>query len=155
MNGDQIIPLLSRWLHVGTAIVLLGGTIFMRFVLLPAAMKLATDAHDTLRGHLMARWRIVVHTGVALLLASGLYNYIAVMMPQHKGDGLYHALIGVKILLALAVFFIAEALVGKSAAFETLRQNRKMWMAVAALLGVLIVAISGFLKIRGSVGPPV
>src|SRR5947209_18569130 len=109
MNGDLILPLVSRWLHVGTAIVLLGGTIFMRFILLPAAMKLATDAHDTLRGHLLARWKIVVHAGVALLLATGVYNYIAVMIPQHKGDGLYHALMGVKILLALGICFIAEA----------------------------------------------
>jgi uncharacterized membrane protein len=149
MDGNQIIALVSRWLHVGTAIVLLGGTIFMRFVLLPAAMKLATDAHDTLRGHLMARWKFVVHAGVALLLATGLYNYIAVTMPVHKGDGLYHALIGVKILIALGIFFVAEVLVGKAAKFESMRQNRKMWMGLIALGGLVIVLISGFLKIRG------
>ncbi len=153
MDGTLALQMVFRWLHVGTAIVLLGGTVFMRFVLLPAAMKLSTEAHDTLRGHLMATWRIVVHVGVALLLASGLYNYIAVMIPQHKGDGLYHALMGVKILLALALFFLAEALVGKSAAFDNVRQNRKMWLAVAVLLGALIVGISGFLKVRNV--PPV
>jgi uncharacterized membrane protein len=151
MDTTVALMILSRWLHVGTAIVLLGGTIFMRFVLLPAAMKLPTDAHETLRGHLLARWKIVVHAGVALLLASGLYNYIAVMIPQHKGDGLYHALMGVKILLALAVFVLAEALVGKAPVFEKIRQNRKMWMAVAVLLGLTIVAISGYLKVRGAV----
>lgn len=148
MDGTAVLQLVSRWLHVGTAIVVLGGTVFMRFVLLPAASKLATDAHDTLRGHLMATWRIVVHAGVALFLATGLYNYLVVMLPQHKGDSLYHALMGTKILLALGMFFLAEALVGKAAAFDKLRQNRKTWLAVIVLLGAIIVGISGFLKVR-------
>src|SRR5438874_1735350 len=130
MDGTAFLQLVSRWLHVGTAIVLLGGTVFMRFVLLPAASKLPTDAHDTLRTHLLATWKMFVHIGVALFLATGLYNYIAVMIPLHKGDGLYHGLMGTKILLALGIFFLAEALVGKAPAFEKIRQNRKMWLAV-------------------------
>lgn len=145
----EALKIVFRWLHVGTAIVLLGGSVFLRFVLLPAAEKLSTEAHDTLRTHLMSTWKLIVHLGVGLLLLSGLYNYLVVMVPLHKGDGLYHGLMGTKILLALAVFFVAEALVGKAAAFEKLRQNRKTWLAVAVLLGAIIVAISGYLKVRG------
>jgi uncharacterized membrane protein len=149
MDGTLALYTLFRWLHVGTAIVLLGGSVFMRFVLMPAAEKLPSDAHETLRGHVRAVWKVFVHVGITLLLASGLYNYIAVMIPQHKGDGLYHALMGIKILLALAVFFLAEALVGRAPAFEGLRQKLKLWLGVVVLLGALIVAISGFLKVRG------
>jgi uncharacterized membrane protein len=149
MDPTLALQALIRWLHVATAIVLLGGSVFMRFVLLPAAEKLPPEAHDALRGHLMATWRFFVHIGVALLLASGFYNYLAVMLPAHRGDSLYHALMGTKILLALAVFFIAEALVGRAAVFASFRQNRRTWLAVAVLLGLVIVAISGFLKVRG------
>ena len=149
MDGTLALHTLFRWLHVGTAIVLLGGSIFMRFVLMPAAEKLPSDAHETLRGHIRAVWKVFVHVGVTLLLASGLYNYIAVMIPQHRRDALYHALMGIKILLALAVFFLAEALVGRAPAFEGLRQKVKLWLGVIVLLGALIVAISGFLKVRG------
>jgi uncharacterized membrane protein len=141
---------LTRFLHVGTAIVLLGGSVFLRYVLLPAAEKIPTDAHDTLRAGLMRTWRIFVHLGVLLLLASGFYNYLVVTAPKHHGDSLYHALMGTKILLALVVFFIAEALVGRAAVFEKMRQNRKTWLAIAVLLGLIIVAISGFLKVRGT-----
>src|SRR5262249_1670489 len=149
MDGTLALYTLFRWLHVGTAIVLLGGSVFMRFVLMPAAEKLPSDAHETLRGHILSVWKVFVHVGVTLLLASGLYNYIAVTLPQHRGDGLYHALMGIKILLALAVFFPAEALVGRAPAFEGMRQKRKLWLGVVVLLGALIVAISGFLKVRG------
>ena len=51
-------------------------------------------------------------------------------------------------LLALAVFFIASALVGRSATFEKLRQNRAKWMGLIVLLSALIVGISGFVKVR-------
>jgi hypothetical protein len=70
-------------------------------------------------------------------------------MPEHKGDGLYHALVGTKILLALGVFFIASVLVGRSAAFESWRADRAKWLKVMVLLAAIIVAMSGFVKVRG------
>ena len=88
-----------------------------------------------------------MHGGIALLLLSGLFNYMQ-QIPKHKGDGLYHALLGTKMLLALVVFFIASALVGRSAAFEKMRQNRATWMGLIVLLSALIVGISGFVKVR-------
>jgi hypothetical protein len=56
---------------------------------------------------------------------------------------------GVKILLALGVFFIAAALVGRSPALEPIRQNRAKWLRVLVALALIIVCISGFLKVRG------
>ena len=153
MNGLDPLVVLFRWVHVGTAIVLVGGSVFMRFVLHPAAKQLPDDAHQTLRAGVLGRWKRFVHAGIVLLLVSGFYNYLVVMAPQHAGDGLYHALLGTKILLALAVFFIASALVGRSPAFEAMRQNRAKWLGLIVLLATLIVAISGLLKVRGPKSP--
>lgn len=144
----EYLSVLSRIAHVATAIVLVGGTVFMRFVLMPAAKELPEAEHDQLRQRLMARWKRVVHGGIALLLLSGLFNYMQ-QIPKHKGDSLYHALLGTKMLLALVVFFIASALVGRSAAFEKMRQNRASWMGLIVLLSALIIGISGFVKVRG------
>src|SRR5262249_3406376 len=90
----------------------------------------------------------------ALLLLTGFYNYLVVTMPNHKGDSLYHMLIGIKILLALAVFFLASVLVGRAPAFEKLRQHRKTWLGVVILLAALIVVILGFVKLRQPPAPP-
>jgi uncharacterized membrane protein len=144
---DDLIPILSRWIHVGTAIVVLGGSVFMRFVLMPAAAALPDAEHDALRQRVMGRWKKFVMIGIALFLISGFYNYIAVAIPQHKGDKLYHPLIGTKILLAFAVFFLASALTGRSAAFEGIRKNNKKWLLITIILAALVVAISGVLKI--------
>ncbi len=148
MNDVSVLDVISRILHVGTAIVLVGGTVFMRFVLMQAAAPMPEAEHDLLRQRLLARWKRFVHGGIALFLLSGFYNYMQAI-PKHKGDGLYHGLIGTKIILAFAVFFIASGLVGRSAAFEKMRQNRKKWLAVLVLLSAVIVSLSGIVKVRG------
>lgn len=141
---------LTRILHVGTAVVLVGGTFFIRFLLMPAALRALPDAeHDKLRGTIMGTWKKFIHAGIGLLLLSGGINYYRVIASQtHKGDALYHALLGTKILLAIAVFFIASALVGRSPGFEGMRKNARKWLLVNLLLAFTIVAISGFLKVR-------
>src|SRR5690606_31355651 len=113
MDPLTILDVLSRWVHVGTAVVLVGGSVFMRYVLMPAAGTSLGDAeHEALRAQLITRWKKYVMVGIALLLISGFYNYVKVAIPQHKGDGLYHGLMGTKILIALAVFFLASVLTG-------------------------------------------
>jgi uncharacterized membrane protein len=153
----DIVALIFRWLHIGPAIVLVGGTAFMLFVLLPAAKVLPDEEHMKLRAAIIKRWKGFVHTGVALFLISGFYNYIAIQAPLHKGDGLYHALMGIKMLTAMCVFALAEIMVGRSKLAEKLRQNSQKFLAINLALAVAILMLSGFLKTRdvpGRATPP-
>lgn len=149
-----LLEVVSRVTHVGTAVVLVGGSVFMRFVLLPAAAQLGDEPHRALRQHVLARWRRVVMVGILLLLASGLYNYLVVAAPRHTGDGPYHGLMGAKILLALAMFFLASALTGRSEALQSFRANSKRWLLVLIALAAIVVALGGFLKVRGVAATP-
>jgi uncharacterized membrane protein len=144
------VQVLFRILHVGTAIVLIGGSIFLRFVLMPAASSLPDPEHDALRERLRQRWKLFVHIGVALLLVTGFYNYLVVTQPLHKGSGhaLYHALIGTKMLLAFVLFFLASVMVGKAKAFERLRAGSRTTLLIMAILALIIVSISGYVKVR-------
>jgi uncharacterized membrane protein len=142
------IDYLSRVVHVSTAIALVGGSVFLLLVLLPAVKQLSADAHTALSNAITARWKMFVHTGVLLFLISGFYNYFRAM-PLHKGDGLYHALLGTKMLLAFGVFFVAEALVGKSQRLEGMRRQRQKWLTVLVAMATAIVLISSFVKVRG------
>ena len=153
MDSQLLIDVISRILHVSTAIVLVGGSVFMTFVLLPTAEQLSTAEHDKLRGLINGKWKRYVHAGILLFLVTGFYNFYR-QLPNHKGDGLYHALVGTKILLALGLFFIASALVGRSAAFESIRASRAKWLKIMVLLAAIIVGISGFVKVRGPVTKP-
>lgn len=152
MNSIDIVNVVSRWLHVSTAIVLVGGTVFIRFVLTPNAEQLPLAEHDRLRELVTANWRKFIRGGILLFLLTGFYNYLVVAVPQHHGDKTYHMLMGVKILAAFGVFFLAEALVGRAAVFAGLRQNRKVWLGVLIVMAFAIVAISSLLRVRGVPG---
>ena len=140
----DLIPILSRWTHIGTAIVLVGGAFFMRFVLTPAASQLPDSEHAKLKELVMNKWKRFVHGGILLFLASGFYNYLMVKAPRPKP---YHMLMGIKILLAFAIFFLISALVGRSKTFEGMRKNSKKWQVVVLILAAIIVGISGYLKV--------
>ncbi len=133
------------------AVVAVGGVVFMRFVLMPAAHEALDQAqHATLREKLIARWKIVVMACITLLLLSGMYNFVTTGLEKAKEVGpLYHALFGIKVLAALGVFFLASVLTGRSPAFEAMRSNGKKWLAIAAGLGILVVLISGALSKMG------
>ena len=145
----EFVDLVSRWIHVGAAIVLLGGSAFIRFVLIPSATESLTDAeHEKLRERVIGRWKRFVMVGIALLLASGFYNYLT----SGKSGGLYHGLMGVKMLLAFGVFFLASALTGRSAGLAAIRNNARKWLTVLILIATIVVAIAGYLKVTVNAG---
>jgi uncharacterized membrane protein len=144
----------TRVLHVGTAIVLVGGSVFLRYVLMPAASAtLADDTHAQLRARLMDTWKKFVHGGIALLLLTGAINYtraiLLIRATEDHRDPVYHGVMGLKILLALGIFFIASVLVGRSPKFEAMRQNSRYWIGVNVALAAVIVILSAFLRVRG------
>lgn len=149
---EDVINVLSRWIHVGTAIVLLGGLAFQRFVLLPSAAELPDAEHDKLRTAVLGRWKKFVHAGIGLLLLTGFYNYLAAPTPANPPVSwkLYHPLVGTKILVALVLFAMGSGMVGRSNAFAGLRANPRRTLTIMLLLGATIVGISGFLKVAGA-----
>lgn len=137
--------LLSRWLHMLAAMGAVGGTLFMRFALLPATAQLAPESRDALLQAVRSRWAKAVMGAIALLLLSGLYN-ISRKEITYQVSPLYHALFGVKFLLAMGIFFLASALVGRSEAYAGIRRHAGRWLLVNLLLAVLVVCISGVLR---------
>ncbi len=142
MDPSFLLAVVSRWVHVGTAVVLIGGLTALRFVVAPALAG-NTAALENIR----QRWKKFVHGGIALFLISGGLNYW-LAFATHKGDGLYHGLLGTKIILALITFFIASALVGRSAGTQKFRDQSAKWKTVVLVLAAVIIAMSGFVKVR-------
>lgn len=149
MDSMFVLDVVSRILHISTAICLVGGSVFMAMVLIPSANTLESTVHQALNQQVVGRWKRFIHVGILLFLVTGFYNFIRAI-PLHKGDGLYHALIGTKILLALGLMFLASVLVGRSPKFQAMRDNRAFWLKIVILLALVIVCISGFAKVRPS-----
>ena len=150
MLGDTLLTLLARWLHILSATLAVGVPIYVRFVLIPAAEgTLDEERHTRLREAIVKKWRIIVHILIVIFLATGFYTYLGVArwkkLPPAAAT-LYHILLGIKILAALAMFTISSALAGSSTLFAPMREKAKFWLLVLVLLGLLIIGISGVLR---------
>jgi uncharacterized membrane protein len=148
----DILGILLRWMHILAAIALFGGTIFQRVALVPAARELDDEQHTRVAAAIRARWSKVVMAGILFLLVSGIVNFMFTIdlfkaeSADKKLPAIYHALIGTKILLALAVFFFASALAGRGEATKRFRGNASKWLTVNLVLATIIVCISGVLR---------
>jgi uncharacterized membrane protein len=139
------VQVIFRWLHIIPVIVLLGSTFFLWIAVSPALQGAGGQPPEWLAAF-RKRWSMIPRICIVLILVSGLYNFIMYRMGQEDLPSAYHALFGTKVLLALGVFFLAEALNGKSAAFAPLRNNLRKWAGVTAIVGILIVMLSGILR---------
>jgi uncharacterized membrane protein len=154
MDFAFIIALVSRWAHILAAITAVGGTIFIRYALLPSMATLPDAERRSLHEALRARWSKAVMLSILFLLVSGLYNFIVINRGLRDGNEamqglkpMYHALFGVKFLLGVGIFVIASALVGRSPVFEKVRANAKLWATVNIALAVVLVCLSGFMRL--------
>lgn len=141
---------ISRWVHISAVIVAIGGTAFLRLVLHPTVQTALNDeTRAALKSALVHRWARFVHVAILFIILSGTYNAV-VMFPQHKpveGEPpLYHILFGVKMMLALGLFFIAIAVTGRSKAFAGMRNRMVRWTAINLVIAGAIVLISNVLK---------
>ena len=57
MDSELILSLISRWAHVGTAIVLVGGTAFLPLAVIPAL----EGENPELIGRIRQRWKKFVN----------------------------------------------------------------------------------------------
>ncbi len=151
MSGLEL-AVVSRFLHIFSVIVLVGGSFFLRFVVIPAARDLPTEQHDAFRERLFKRWKMFVHSGLFFLIASGIYNLV-LAMGLHRKDIHYHMLLGLKLMLALGVIFLAIALTAKGEWSAGLRKRSAMWLMLNLILAVGVVGISSYLKVRGVPAP--
>ena len=81
---DAILPIAMRWLHIVSAMVLLGGVFYARVAI----------------GDLAMSFKPLAYTAIGGILISGLYNFLSkASFPPH-----YKVWLGMKVLLALHVF---------------------------------------------------
>lgn len=139
--------ILFRWMHILAAITAVGGTIFMRFALLPAVAELPETVRKDFHEAVRSRWARPVQLSILFLLLSGVYNIISMLNEYDVAKvRLYHPLFGIKFLLALVIFFLASVLTGRSARTQKFRDNRRLWLTVNLVLAILVVCISGILR---------
>lgn len=145
MGSLNWLDIVVRWLHIFSAIALVGATIFMRFALHPSLANLDETARKSLQQTIRRRWMPIASVGILLLLVSGLYN-IFVNSTRYDLPGYYNGLFGVKFLLAFGIFFLVSVLSGRSPGTERFRENPVKWLNLSLALAFILICISGILR---------
>ena len=137
-----------RWMHILCAVGLVGGTYFWRFALWPALRSVDQDLRTPLLGAIRGPWARLVMITSGLLLLSGLVNAVRIIQAYQFVEGApYHLLVAIKLLLALAVFWVAAKLSGRSESAERFRENMGTWLTVNVVLTTLLVCLAGYMKV--------
>ena len=136
LDLGAVLGIILRWLHIISAIALLGGMLYSRYVVTPAISTLVPELQQKLGDSMARRYQALLYTAIGALLVSGTYNLL------HKTGltPLYHALFGIKILLALHVFVVGFL------AMQPGNKKRARQITGIVISGILIVAISAVLR---------
>lgn len=159
ITGPFVIQLLSRVLHILSAVILVGGLFYIRTILLPAAPRpggnspdgnsrsnISQDNIKTCFADRRAIWAKWVGIATLFLLISGIYNVIVIVgQVKDRGEKLpteYMILLLAKLLLALLVMFISAILAGKTDAADRFRGNMRRWLNIGwlAAMGIIVIA---------------
>jgi uncharacterized membrane protein len=132
----DVLSVIMRWLHITSAVVVVGGVLYARFVIAPALATLAAQEQDTLGAAMAARYRSLLYLAVVLLAGTGLYNTV---MNMGRGP-LYQSLLGIKLLLVLHVFAVGLLVV------KPKNPKRSRQMTGLVISGLVILAISAVLR---------
>lgn len=144
----QNFEIVIRIVHIFAGVVVGGAAFFQLIAVRPALLELDDAARQRAWHAIARRWFGLVVTLIVVLLATGLYNFVAVRVPQlrgHPSAGLYHAMFGIKFLAVLAAFHAATVLSLPGPRGDRWRARGAFWLpllaamvTIAVVLGVLL-----------------
>ncbi|MCC6591129.1 MAG: hypothetical protein IT168_30870 [Bryobacterales bacterium] len=123
MTPSDLLGIVSRFVHVTSAIVLLGGAIFARTVR---------------QANLMRKFGGLAVTAAVAIVLSGLYNLLTKVNTPKP----YHMVFGIKFLLALHVLAVG-VMAAKANVDE---QKRQRWLTSVSISGLAIALLSAYLR---------
>ncbi|HUO28164.1 MAG TPA: hypothetical protein VMU80_03030 [Bryobacteraceae bacterium] len=132
----DVLGIVMRWLHIASVVTLIGGMLYGWLVMVPALAGLAAVEREKLAAAAAARWRPLIFTAIAALLVSG--SFTLATHPGHHTA--YYIALSIKLLLVAHVFAVGIVLVTKNP------EHRGRLMAGAAISGLIIIAISAYLR---------
>lgn len=134
--------ILSRWVHIVMACLVIGGVFFARFIFARELRVLEPEPARQLLLRTRRKFKMLIHTAILLLLITGIYNTYLAWDNYKLDEAVLHALWGTHILLAALAFAISLYVL---AGAQPPRAHRTL-MAVNFVILLLVVAAASTLK---------
>jgi uncharacterized membrane protein len=142
VTADLFLHIVSRFIHISSVIFLLGGIVYARQVLVPTLNALPEDVRTEAAEQTQSRFRTTLYLLLVLIVGSGLYNFFT--GPKH-GQA-YQVWFGIKILLVAHI--VAAAILWGASPYGdvTIDGKAKRRLLSIVISGILVVAISAYLR---------
>jgi hypothetical protein len=128
-----------RFVHIVSAITLLGGALAWLYGALPSTAALAGETRAKIENAMASAWRPFVLIAIIGILISGAFNFVRKMQTTVLSPA-YHAVFGIKVLLALHVI----AAIFLATTPNNSRRARQLTGVVIS--GIAIVILSAVLR---------
>ncbi|HXE53244.1 MAG TPA: hypothetical protein VN541_09530 [Tepidisphaeraceae bacterium] len=137
------LPIVSmRWLHVISACLVVGGAFFLAFLVPWATTSDAASEAEPNYQRSRRGFKMVVHTTLLLLLASGIYNAMGYWGAYKLSPRFTHPLFGMHLLFGLTSFAILLVVLGR----RQPRYSERVWVRYTAILLLITVLAASSLK---------
>ena len=103
---NAILIVVMRYLHIVSAVVLVGGMAFLSFALKPSFGVLDEEPRRNLQQAVERRFKRIIHLCFAGLFISGGYNWVRLAEAYKAAGPKANIVIGIKFLLAVIVVVI-------------------------------------------------
>ncbi len=142
MTASLLIHIVVRFIHIFSVILFLGGVIYARQVLVPALNSLPEDLRGNVASLSQSLFRRTLFLLLTLIVASGLYNFFT--GPKHGQT--YQIWFGIKVLLVAHIVSAAILWATSPYGDVSVGGNRKRRLLSIAISGLIVVAISAYLR---------
>jgi len=134
---------LMQWLHLAAVVVAVGGTAFIRLILLRSFIAIDMQARQRVMAGVARYFYPTLWWAILAILVSGLFNLHEALQ---GADTVYIAVLAAKILLALILFSIAFAVTLPWPTLAEFQRRRPRWLAVNLALAAVILFLSAVLR---------
>ena len=138
---ELVLRVISRFIHVISAIFLLGGVFYARRVLTPVLNVLPEEQRMPAAAGAQLRYRSILFTLVTLSLLSGVYNFL-----QTPHSRQYHIAFGIKMLCVLHIYATAILWATSPYGDVDFAGKSKRRLLSITIVGIIVVLISAYLR---------
>ena len=151
MDPKLLANAFNKWIHLSSAGVIVGGLLYLRFILIPTLDGLPEAQRTPLwqvAYKKTLRWQLYA---MALLILTGIHN----IMTARKTFGnftpdqvsMYWMIFWMKIILFLTAFILVHLLMIPTPSFRRIQEAYRWWVSVLTVTGLLILFLSGYLTL--------
>jgi uncharacterized membrane protein len=138
---ENLLHVFARFIHILSAIMLLGGAFYARRVLTPVLNTLPEDQRMQAAAGAQLRYRTTLFLFVALSLLSGLYNFLQVPHSQQ-----YQIAFGIKMLAVLHIYATLILWATSPYGDVNFAGKSKRRLLSISIAGVIVILVSAYLR---------